>query len=164
MKKYVFRLEKLLELRLSREEECIRRFKAAQVDKLEKEQQILELKKKYKNSLSKRNYGNTAYRKILENYLKSLEGNISDKKVELLNCEKVLEDNREELRKKRIDRKTVEILKENGKRAFLKEQDRIEQINNDEFALYGHIRRSEGRWKIDGIKSNKLFKGNNINK
>lgn len=145
MKKYVFRLEKLLELRVSREEESIRRFKEAQVDKLEKEQQLVKLKEEYETSLCKRNFGNTAYRKILENYLRSLEGNIENKKIEILNSEKVLEERREELRKKRIDRKTVEILKENGKSAFLKEQDRIEQINNDEFALYGHIRNSEGR-------------------
>lgn len=145
MKKYVFRLEKLLELRVSREEESIRKFKEAQVDRLEKEQQLLDLKEIYEANLCKRNYGNTTYRKILENYLRSLEGNISNKKVEIILSEKVLEEKREELRKKRIDRKTVEILKENGKSAFLKEQDRIEQINNDEFALYGHIRNSERR-------------------
>jgi len=40
----------------------------------------------------------------------------------------------------------VEILRDKQKDKFIKEQNRIEQKTNDEFALYGFIRRnSEGR-------------------
>lgn len=47
---------------------------------------------------------------------------------------------RRELIEKQIERKTVETLKEKKRSAFVKEQERIEQINLDELALYAFIR------------------------
>ncbi len=58
---------------------------------------------------------------------------------------KIVEERREELKTKQLERKTVEILKEKDKLAFEKEQNMIEQRNNDEFALYAFIRNAERR-------------------
>ena len=44
------------------------------------------------------------------------------------------------MKKKQVDRKTVDILKEKQLAAYTKEENRIEQINNDEFALYAYMR------------------------
>ena len=44
-----------------------------------------------------------------------------------------------------VDKKTVEILKEKQKSAFLREQNLIEQKTNDEFALYAFIRNNHGK-------------------
>ncbi len=57
----------------------------------------------------------------------------------------MVEERREELKTKQVERKTVEILKEKDKLAFEKEQNMIEQRNNDEFALYAFIRNTERR-------------------
>ncbi|MCS4522291.1 flagellar export protein FliJ [Clostridium botulinum] len=57
----------------------------------------------------------------------------------------MVEERREELKTKQVERKTVEILKEKDKLAFEKEQNMIEQRNNDEFALYAFIRNAERR-------------------
>jgi flagellar FliJ protein len=49
------------------------------------------------------------------------------------------------LKQKQIERKTVETLKDKQLKAFIKEQELIEQKSNDEFALYGFIRNIERR-------------------
>ena len=55
-----------------------------------------------------------------------------------------MEARRSDLKQRQIDRKIVETLKDKQYTAFLKEQDRIEQINNDEFALYAYMRHMKG--------------------
>ena len=44
------------------------------------------------------------------------------------------------MKNKQVARKTVDILKEKQLNAYNKEQDRVEQVNNDEFALYAYMR------------------------
>ena len=43
---------------------------------------------------------------------------------------------------KRIKRRSLEVLKENKILEIKKEEERLEQISNDEFALYGYIRKT----------------------
>ena len=67
-----------------------------------------------------------------------------EKKKELKRRGRDLEKKREDLKKKQVDRKTVSKLKEKQYLSFVKEQNRIEQLNNDEFALYAHMRNVKG--------------------
>lgn len=145
MKRYKFRLEKLLELRIQKEEESVRDFKDAQVKKIQNEEKLSGLKDKKNEYSCRKNQGNIIDRKIMENYLRALERDINLAVVDLKDSENFLEEKRQELNDKRVERKTVEILKEKQKMSFLKEQERIEQITNDEFALYAHLRHAEGR-------------------
>jgi flagellar FliJ protein len=55
---------------------------------------------------------------------------------------------REELKKKQVDRKTVDILKEKDEASFIKEQNRLEQNANDEFALQGFLRAKREQSRI----------------
>ena len=65
---------------------------------------------------------------------------IEDTKKDLNVKIKEVDRRRIDLTKKQIERKTVETLREKKYAAFLKEQERIEQINLDELALYSYMR------------------------
>ncbi|WPC40998.1 flagellar export protein FliJ [Clostridium sp. JS66] len=145
MSKYNFRLQKLLDIRLDKEEESKRNFTEAQNEKLKVESKLEELNANYEKYRNIHSSESAIKRRITHIYLNAINYSINEASEELKQKEKVLEDKRYDLKQKQIDRKTVEILKEKGETAFLREQNLIEQRNNDEFALYGFIRNHERR-------------------
>lgn len=145
MSKYNFRLQKLLDIRLDKEEESKRNFTEAQNQKLKVETKLEELNANYEKYRNIQGNESVIKRRITHIYLNAINYSINEASEELVQKEKILEDKRYDLKQKQIDRKTVEILKEKGEKAFLKEQNLIEQRNNDEFALYGFIRNHERR-------------------
>lgn len=137
---YKFSLGKLLEIREDREEESKRKFTESKRSKLKTENELNELKD---NLIKYRGISpdeDVIYQKIKRRYLFALEAGIKSKEKELVAKERELELRRRDLQEKQIERKTVSKLKEKDYSSFLKEQNRVEQINNDEFALYGYIR------------------------
>ncbi len=145
MSKYNFRLQKLLDIRLDKEEESKRNFTEAQNQKLKVETKLEKLNANYEKYRNIQGNESLIKRRITHIYLNAINYSINEASEELQQKEKILEDKRYDLKQKQIDRKTVEILKEKGEKAFLKEQNLIEQRNNDEFALYGFIRNHERR-------------------
>lgn len=143
MEQYQFRLQKLLDIRVDKEEEGKRNFKEAQNEKLKVEEKLNNLKQSYEKYREMTGEESVIERKIKHVYLNAINYNITEISEELKGKERILEDKREELKQKQIDRKTVESLKEKQKAEFLKEQELIEQKMNDEFALYAFIRRQE---------------------
>lgn len=142
---FQFRLQKLLDIRIDKEEESIRSFKEAQRQKNVVEDKLNNLKESYiRHNVYNVNVS-VVMQKVKMNYLNALNHSISKTAIELNEKNSALEIKREELKVKQIERKTVEILKEKQSQAFQIEQNLIEQKNNDEFALYGYIRNSEGR-------------------
>lgn len=140
MSGFNFRLQKILDIRYQREEESKRLFKEAQDNKNLIEKKLNELECNYKKYSRLETNCSMVERKIRQNYCNVLHFNINETTVELSKKGEELEIKREDLRKSQIERKTVEILKDKQKQAYLKEQNLIEQKNNDEFALYGFIR------------------------
>lgn len=140
MERYQFRLQKLLDIRADKEEESKRNFKEAQGEKLKVEEKLNNLKESYKKYSETTGEESVIERKIKHVYLNAVNYNIAETSKELKNKEKILEDRREELKLRQIDRRTVESLKEKQKVEFIKEQELIEQKMNDEFALYAFIR------------------------
>lgn len=145
MNKYNFRLQKLLDIRLDKEEESKRNFKEAQSEKLKVETKLQELNANYKKYRNVKSDESAINRKITYRYLNSINSSINETTKDLARREKKLEDKRYDLKLRQIDRKTVQTLKEKQESAFVKEQNLIEQRNNDEFALYGFIRNLERR-------------------
>lgn len=137
---YHFRLQKLLDIRLQKEEESKRIFKEAQSEKLKVEKKLNELKENYAKYRTASKKESVIEQKIRHVYLNSINFSINEAHEELAKKQRVLEEKRDELKQKQIERKTVETLKEKQKKIFLKEQNLIEQKANDEFALYGFIR------------------------
>lgn len=140
MEHYQFRLQKLLDIRADKEEESKRNFKEAQSEKLKVEEKLNNLKENYTKYREMSGEESVIERKIKHVYLNAINYNIAETSKELKIKERVLEDKREDLKLKQIDRKTVESLKEKQKAEFIKEQELIEQKMNDEFALYAFIR------------------------
>jgi flagellar FliJ protein len=135
-----FRLQKVLDIRYDKEEESKRMFSQAQDAKNVVEQKLNILTEGY-NKYSKVDTDcSMVERKIRQNYCNVLHFNINETTEELTQKVEELETKREELKHSQIERKTVEILKDKQKQAYIKEQNQIEQKSNDEFALYGFIR------------------------
>ncbi len=139
---YKFSLEKLLEIREEKEEESKRKFSKSKEEKMKTESELEGLKENYNKYKGIRPGEDVIYQKIKRNYLFALEGGIKNKEKELVIKTRELEVRRIDLKDKQKDRKTVSKLKEKKIEEFIKEQNRVEQINNDEFALYGYIRNS----------------------
>lgn len=142
--KYKFRLEKLLELREQKEEESKRLFSESQNLKLRTEKELQDLKENYDSYKGIKPGEDVIYQKIKRNYLYALEAGIKNKEKELVIRERELEKRREDLKQKQIERKTVATLKEKQYNSYVKEQDRLEQINIDEFALYAYMKTAKG--------------------
>jgi len=140
MEHYQFRLQKLLDIRADKEEESKRNFKEAQGEKLKVEERLNNLKENYNKYRDMTGGKSIIERKIKHVYLNAINYNIAETSKELKSKERVLEDKRQDLNLKQIERKTVESLKEKQKAEFIKEQELIEQKMNDEFALYAFIR------------------------
>ena len=82
----------------------------------------------------------TIEKKITQNYLNAVNNSIKDTTMLLDEKEIIVEEKREKLVKSQVERKTVEILKEKDYRRYLDEENRKEQNQIDEFALYGYVR------------------------
>ena len=140
MENYKFRLQKLLDIKIDMEDESKRRFKEAQDAKARVELKLEELNGNYKKFNNINNQSSLVEKKIVLNYLEALNSSIVYTNEELKYKTNILDEKREDLKQKLVERKTVEVLKEKGKEVFVKEQNFIEQKSNDEFALYGFIR------------------------
>ena len=142
---YKFSLQKLLEMREDREEESKRKFSESKKAKIQTENELNSMRDDFDKYKGIRPGEDVVYQKIKRRYLVALEVGIKNKEKELVAKERDLELRRFDLKEKQVDRKTVAKLKEKDYAKFIKEQNRIEQINNDEFALYGYMRNLERR-------------------
>lgn len=138
---FKFGLEKLLEIRVEKEEESKRNFTKTQREKQKTEDKLNELKGNYDKYNGIKKGETLIYQKIKKNYLFAIDKGINETEKELITKAKELEIRRSDLIKKQIDRKTVDILKERQLIEFNKEEDRKEQLFIDELALYAYMRK-----------------------
>ncbi|MDU1313962.1 MAG: flagellar export protein FliJ [Clostridium septicum] len=139
-KRFEFGLEKLLQIRVEKEEENKRLFTESQREREIVKEKLKSLKESYSKYNGIGSGDSAAYQKIKKNYLFALNKGIDSTEKEVALKEREVNFRREILKKSQIERKTVDILKEKQKIAYIREQDRIEQISNDEFALYAYMR------------------------
>lgn len=142
--RYKFGLQKLLEIREDKEEESKRLFTASKKEKLKTEEELYNLNASYDKYKGLKPGEDVIYQKVKRNYLIAIQSGIKTKEKELVSKEKQLEIRRQDLEHKQVDRKTVSRLKEKQFDSYVNEQNRIEQLNNDEFALYAYMRKVKG--------------------
>lgn len=142
MSKYKFKLQKLLDIRINEEEESKLLYSQAQNNKNIVENKLIELENNYKKYSDISIAKDTITQKITMNYLTHLNTHIKDTKKELQAKEIELEKAKKDFIDKRIKRRSLEVLKENQLLEIKKEEERLEQISNDEFALYSYIRKT----------------------
>ena len=142
MSNFKFKLQKLLDIRVNEEEESKLLYSKAQNQKNIVENKLHELENNYKKYSDISRAKDTISQKITMNYLSYLNTNIKDTEKELEAKEIELEKAKKDFIDKRIKRRSLEVLKENKILEIKKEEERLEQISNDEFALYGYIRKT----------------------
>ena len=142
MSNFKFKLQKLLDIRVNEEEESKLFYSKAQNQKNLVENKLHELENNYKKYSDISRAKDTISQKITMNYLSYLNTTIKDTEKELEAKEIELEKAKKDFIDKRIKRQSLEVLKENKILEIKKEEERLEQISNDEFALYGYIRKT----------------------
>ena len=142
MSNFKFKLQKLLDIRINEEEESKLFYSKAQNQKNIVENKLHELENNYKKYSDISRAKDTISQKITMNYLSYLNTTIKDTEKELEAKEIELEKAKKDFIDKRIKRRSLEVLKENKILEIKKEEERLEQISNDEFALYGYIRKT----------------------
>ena len=142
MSNFKFKLQKLLDIRVNEEEESKLFYSKAQNQKNIVENKLHELENNYKKYSDISRAKDTISQKITMNYLSYLNTTIKDTEKELEAKEIELEKAKKDFIDKRIKRRSLEVIKENKILEIKKEEERLEQISNDEFALYGYIRKT----------------------
>lgn len=140
MKKFKFKLEKLLDINIKEEDESKLKYTKAQNEKRIIEKNLNKLEENYKKYSDITRAGDVISQKITINYLSTLTQSIKLTDEKLKEEEKKVIEAQNDLIEKQIKRKSLEILKEKEIEKVRKEEERIEQIRNDEFALYAYIR------------------------
>lgn len=138
--KFKFSLDKLLDIRRDKEEESKRLFTESQREKRKLEEKIENLQNNYDKYKGISEHEDVVYQKLKRYYIQGLQKGIKTAQDDLITKNLEVDKRRRELIEKQIERKTVETLKEKKYNAFIKEQERVEQINLDELALYAFIR------------------------
>ena len=141
--KFKFRLDKLLEIRMQKEEESKREFNETQRQKKFIENKLQELNDNYDKYKGIKPNEDVMYQKLKRYYLKGLQTGIKETEKDLHKKSIEVDNKRRELKEKQIDRKIVETLKEKKYESYVKEQNRVEQITIDEIALYSYMRQEK---------------------
>lgn len=139
-KGFKFSLEKLLDIRKENEEEGKRLFTNSQREMEVMKSNLDELQDSYEKYNGINKGESLIYQKIKKNYLFAVNKGIEQAEKELEKKEREVDFRREQLKLKQIERKTVDILREKKYTEYINEKNRIEQLANDEFALYAYIR------------------------
>ena len=142
MSNFKFKLQKLLDIRINEEEESKLLYSQAQNKKNIVEKKLIELENSYKKYSDMSIAKDTITQKITMNYLSHLNVSIKETLKELEEKEVEVENAKKDFIDKRIKRRSLEVLKENQILEMKKEEERLEQISNDEFALYSYIRKT----------------------
>ena len=138
--RFKFGLDKLLEIRKAKEEESKRLFTESQREKRKIEEKLDGLKCNYNKYKGINPNEDVIYQKLKRYYLQGVQSGIKSTEKDLVIKNQEVDKKRKELTVKQMERKTVETLKDNKYAAYVKEQDRVEQINIDELALYTYVR------------------------
>jgi flagellar FliJ protein len=138
--RFKFGLEKLLEMRIEKEEESKRLFTKSQREKKKIEEKLEELKESYYKYNGISPDEDVVYQKLKRYYIQGVQNGIKSTEKDLALKNQEIDTRRKDLTVKQMERKTVQTLKDKKYAEYIKEQDRIEQINIDELALYAYVR------------------------
>lgn len=139
--RFKFGLDKLLEIRIEKEEESKRLFTQSQREKKNIEEKLDELNQSYNRYKGISPNEDVVYQKLKRYFIQGVQNGIKSTEKDLNIKNQEVDKRRRDLTAKQMERKTVQTLREKKYAAHVKEQDRIEQINIDELALYAYVRK-----------------------
>jgi flagellar FliJ protein len=141
--RFKFGLDKLLEIRKAKEEESKRSFTESQREKKKIEERLEELNQNYHKYKGITPNEDIVYQKLKRYYIQGVQSGIKSTEKDLVIKNQEVDKRRRDLTVKQMERKTVQTLKDKKYEAYVKEQDRVEQINLDELALYAYVRNQD---------------------
>ena len=141
--RFKFGLDKLLEIRKEKEEESKRLFTESQREKKKIEEKLEELNQSYNKYKGITPNEDIVYQKLKRYYIQGVQSGIKSNEKDLVIKNQEVDKRRRDLTVKQMERKTVQTLKDKKYEAYVKEQDRVEQINLDELALYAYVRNQD---------------------
>jgi len=144
MARFAFRLQKVLEHRQRIEDDNKILFaKSRQVYLSEKEKLQMLYKKLEESRTDKVEKSTGIFTYIAKyNYMLLLEKRIEEQTKRVKACENDMLIKKNKLEESRKSRKVIDKLKENTYKQYMRNMERLEQKQNDEFALYGYMRNS----------------------
>jgi len=141
--RFKFGLDKLLEIRKEKEEESKRLFTESQREKKKIEEKLEELNENYHKYKGIAPDEDIVYQKLKRYYIQGVQSGIKSNEKDLVIKNQEVDKKRRDLTVKQMERKTVQTLKDKKYDSYVKEQDRVEQINLDELALYAYVRNQD---------------------
>lgn len=142
--RFKFRLEKVLEIKIQRENEHMISHSKILNEKNKVENEIKNLESQYdKYSEIQYSESDTLKKKIAYNYMNSLFQTIQRYREELEEIEKRYAESRDILITLQSERKSLDRLKEKQYCKFLEELEEEENILNDEFSIQAYFRNSK---------------------
>ena len=142
-KRFKFGLDKLLEIRKAKEEESERLFTESQREKRRVEEKLEELNQNYNKYKGINPDEDVVYQKLKRYYIQGIQNGIESNEKDLALKNQEVDKCRRDLMVKQMERKTVQTLKEKKYGAYVKEEDRVEQVTLDELALYAYVRNKD---------------------
>lgn len=149
MENFKFKLEKVLDIKLRKEEESKMEHAKALKAKMDVQEELDSLNQKYRKYSDMNKVNDIVQRKIISSYLNSLHSSIEDTNRVLEEKQKILDVKQKDLVQKQIERKSIEKIKEKQFNAYKKEMELKEQIQNDEYALQSYMRWQESNKEVN---------------
>lgn len=143
MKGFTFRLEKVLDHRIDIEDNKKNEFVKSRMEYINQQKHLEYLKQEIirTNKIKPKKNTNIFTYIAMNNYKAMLEEKTEtqEKKVDIYR--ESMNQKKEEFMESKRDRKVIEKLKDKAYKEFIIDQDKNEQKQNDEFALYGYMKK-----------------------
>ncbi len=140
MKGFEFKLQKLLDIRISDEQDIKVKYAKVQSEENIVKNKLENLKSSYTKFCDINNCESILEQKIRANYLSAVLTSIDETSNELYKKQEEVNLVRERLINKQVERKSLEKIKDNKFNSYKKEIDIKEQARNDEYAIYSYYR------------------------
>lgn len=142
MGSFTFRLQKVLDYRTKIEDQKKQEFMKARLDYTKQEEKLNSLKMELQDCIKKGwLFSDVFHYQVMNNYITFMNEKIDKQYKVTKSSKKIMDEKKSEYTESRINRKVIDKLKENAFDEYKKDSDSIEQKQNDEFALYGYMRK-----------------------
>lgn len=149
MKKFVFSLERVLQIREDEEREALIQMKRAEEEYIQEVNTLKELEEK-RDISEKKSFEDLFLKKQNVIYIEFLNSKIHKQMIKVNEKQAVLQEKKAFLLKKNMEKKSLEKLKEIKQEEYFNEQERIEKRVNDEFAINSfNFKNLKGGEKVD---------------
>ena len=145
MKKYNFRLQRVLDIKNVmqnlREREFAKALTALEIEELT----LREQKKRrisYQTEVRERKRITVFEMRIYSLYFAFLQGEIESQLIRIVNCKNGVQSRKKNLTEAYRDKRVIENLKQKSRQQYMREYDREEQIENDEISLSSFFKKS----------------------